>query len=171
MGLWSIFLACLKRQKKMNAKEKVSALLWLWLRRLHLLNGMFDETQQASHCVQAWKAGRRGWSSQTGHTSVSPPSSAPGRLYFSRRVKVERMRNESVSALVCVSVCEPCFLWGVWVCVSPLSLIYSVWLPPSSRWRSGTAEGRASRQEVRNRGLKKGCKTPKTHTMITVKYV
>jgi len=71
----------------------------------------------------------------------------------------------------CWGVCEPCFLWGVWECVSPLSLLRSVWLPPSGRWRSGTAEARASRQEVRNLSLKNGCNTHiltwHARTMIT----
>lgn len=65
---------------------------------------------------------------------------------------------------VCVWMYEPCFLRGVWECVSPLSLLRSVWLPPSGRWRAGTAETRTSRQEVRNLLLKKQLHT---HTVFT----
>lgn len=83
----------------------------------------------------------------------------PGTLFLCVNVWMDACKN----VCVCGEVCEPCFLWGVWECVSPLSLLRSVWLPPSGWWRSGTAETRASRQEVRNLLLKNGCSTH-THT-------
>lgn len=72
---------------------------------------MFDENQHSSVCVQAWKAGRVDWSSQTEHTSVSPPSSTPGLPYF-----ILCVDNVRKSASVCVSPA----LSEVCACVSSL---------------------------------------------------
>lgn len=115
---------------------------------------------RAALCAQGWKAGRSDWSSQTERILVSPPWSSHRTPFF-----LILFRCECMHANVCVCVCvavgengvclrEPCFLWGVWECVSPLSLLHSVWLPPSGWWSSGTAETRASRQEVRKLLLK-----------------
>lgn len=69
-----------------------------------------------------------------------------------------------VRAYECVNAGALLSLRCVSVCVCPLSLLRSVWLPPSGWWRSGTAETRASRPEVRNLLLTNGCNI---HTACT----